>query len=54
MSEIKDVLDINESHWVQQYLPDFDELSQLINTAKGAERTMSQFAEECGVSPATF
>lgn len=54
MNELKNILSFNGLHWTQQAQPDFDTFAQLINDAKGPERAMSQFAEECGVSPATF
>ncbi|MBE5952091.1 MAG: hypothetical protein E7260_10975 [Lachnospiraceae bacterium] len=42
------------ANYIQVGEPDIDELALLIKKAKGTERTMAKFAEECGVSSSMF
>ena len=41
-------------NYVQRKMPDKEQLAQLIIEARGEDRTMAQFAEECGKSPSAF
>lgn len=45
---------INEKEYVQKKVPDWDKLIELIEQAKGADRSMRDFAGLCEKSPATF
>jgi len=36
------------------FTPNWEQLAKLVETAKGPDRTMAQFAKDCGKSPATF
>lgn len=46
--------ELNIDDWEQAIVPDFNELANLVNAAKGDDRTMGQFAEECGTSSSTL
>ena len=45
---------INEKEYVQKKVPDWDKLIELIERAKGSDRSMRDFAGLCEKSPATF
>lgn len=45
---------LNPDNYIQTRMPDVSELANLIRKAKGVNRTMSEFAEMCGVSASTF
>lgn len=45
---------LNPDNYIQTRTPDVSELANLIRKAKGVNRTMSEFAEMCGVSASTF
>lgn len=45
---------LNPDNYIQTRTPDVSELANLIRKAKGINRTMSEFAEVCGVSASTF
>lgn len=45
---------LNPDNYIQMQTPDVSELANLIRKAKGINRTMSEFAEVCGVSASTF
>lgn len=38
----------------QRYTPNWDKLTELVEKAKGPNRTMREFAAQCQISPATF
>ena len=43
-----------DDSYVEAYIPDWKKLAELLEIAKGPDRTMAQFAYDCGKSPATF
>ena len=43
-----------DDRYIEAYIPDWKKLAELLEIAKGPNRTMAQFAYECGKSPATF
>lgn len=45
---------LNPDNYMQTRTPDVTELANLIRRAKGVNRTMSEFAALCDVSPSTF
>ncbi|MCR4612294.1 MAG: AraC family transcriptional regulator [Lachnospiraceae bacterium] len=47
-------IEFKGTKYIQVNLPDWDEMARLINRAKGSKKTMGEFANECGISPATF
>lgn len=42
------------AEYVEAHIPDKEKLGMYLRMAKGAGRTMAQFAEACSVSPSTF
>lgn len=45
---------LDERLYMQTRVPDITELGNLLKKAKGNNRTMAEYAKECGVSPSTF
>lgn len=45
---------LDERLYMQTRVPDITELGNLLKKAKGSNRTMAEYAKECGVSPSTF
>lgn len=52
MGEINDTL--NKEAYIQKALPNWRQLADILEKAKGPNRSMGQFAEACQISPATF
>lgn len=50
---MKNNTDIKEIY-IQNRMPNWEELARLIEVAKGADRSMGDFAKACHLSPATF
>lgn len=46
--------DAGEKQYVSMYAPDWRRMAELIEKAKGSDRSMNQFARDCGLSPAYF
>ena len=45
---------IDREEYEAAFIPNWELLAKLVEIAKGPERTMAQFAKDCGKSPATF
>ena len=43
-----------EENYIQSRVPDIVELGNLLKKGKGNNRTMAEYAKECGASPSTF
>lgn len=43
-----------EENYIQSRVPDIVALGNLLKMGKGANRTMAEYAKECGASPSTF
>lgn len=52
MNDLSEKVNLDEYH--QTRTPDKPELARLLKEAKGEQRNMSDFARQCGSSPATF
>lgn len=42
------------TEYVPRYTPDWDKLTELLGKAKGPDRSMGKFADQCNISRATF
>lgn len=51
-NEKSETIDFND--WTQELMPNTAKMAELINVAKGPERSMAEFAASCEVSPATL
>lgn len=51
-NEKNEAIDLND--WTQELMPNTAKMAELINVAKGPERSMAEFAAACDVSPATL
>lgn len=45
---------LEKKEYIQAGIPDYSKLGELINRAKGPNRTMAAFAQECGIGPSTL
>ena len=45
---------LDEANYIQTRVPDITELGNILRKAKGKNRTMAEYAKECGASPSTF
>ena len=54
MGKVNNTIYYEEVAYVPKYTPDWEKLTELLTKAKGPDRSMGKFADQCKISRATF